>query len=79
MVRMKYYNEQWSLKLDWRLGDQVPEELLDCDRQEYKVAILEEFGIDAFDRSREEPVARKWPQPWERPEDLEIASPSLLK
>jgi len=72
------YPYHWLMKFQWLIGDEVPESLVDCKLNNYRVPLMNAFGIRVMRVNASNPQMMDPPAPWERPEDIEITTPSLL-
>ncbi len=72
------YPYHWLMKFQWMVGDEVPESLLDCKLNNYRVPLMDAFGIRVMRVNALNPEIMDPPAAWVRPEDIEITTPSLL-
>lgn len=67
---------QWFIKLDWLVGDDVPEEFFQCQSDDYREPIRQHFNL-SFDRNIQGVGVIK-AEPWQAPEELSEPWPVYL-
>ncbi len=65
---------QYLLSFKWKVGDEAVDELFQCDSDDYRIPIMEQFGV-VFSHVRN---GVSIPGQYERPENLEFTTPSLI-